>query len=45
MQYRAVNKIKSIGTGAGTEMFWVDGWLYEKGTDKLVATMRHLTGT
>lgn len=42
VQYRAVNKIKSIGTGGRTEFFWVDGWLYEKGTDKLVATMRHL---
>jgi hypothetical protein len=42
VQYRAVNKIKSIGTGGRTELFWVDGWLYEKGSDKLVATMRHL---
>jgi hypothetical protein len=40
--YRAVNKIISIGAGARTEMFWIDGWLYEKGSDKLVATMRHL---
>ncbi|MDP2918955.1 MAG: hypothetical protein Q8O43_01885 [Dehalococcoidia bacterium] len=40
--YRAVNKIISIGAGARTEMFWIDGWLYEKNSDKLVATMRHL---
>jgi hypothetical protein len=40
VEYRAVNKIVSIGLTSRTELFWIDGWLYEK--DKLVATMRHL---
>ena len=39
-EYRAVNKIVSLGLTNRTELFWIDGWLYEK--DKLVATMRHL---
>ena len=39
-KYTAKTKIVSIGAGARTEMFWIDGWLYEG--DKLVATMRHL---
>jgi hypothetical protein len=40
--YTAVNRVVSIGAGARTEMFWLDGWLYERGTDRLVASMRHL---
>jgi hypothetical protein len=40
--YRAVNKIICIGAGGRTEFFWVDGWLYEKNSEELVATMRHL---
>jgi len=41
-EYTAVDKIVCVGAGARTEYFWVDGWLYEKGSDKLVATMRHM---
>ena len=40
VEYRAVNKIISLGLTSKTELFWIDGWLYEK--DKLIATMRHL---
>ncbi len=40
--YTARTKIICVGAGEKTELFWIDGWLYEKGTTKLVATMRHL---
>jgi len=40
--YRVENKIICVGVGKQSEFFWTDGWLYEKGTDNLVATMRHL---
>ena len=40
--YRAVTKVICVGAGKKTEFFWVDGWLYEKDDDTVVATMRHL---
>jgi len=40
--YSAKNKVICVGIGDRTEFFWLDGWLYEKGTSKVVATMRHL---
>jgi len=40
--YRAVNKVICVGAGKKTEFFWIDGWLYERDSDTVVATMRHL---
>jgi len=40
--YKAVNEIICIGAGKKTELFWVDGRLYEEDGTTLVATMRHL---
>lgn len=40
--YRATNKVICVGAGKKSEFFWVDGSLYEKDSDTLVATMRHL---
>jgi len=41
--YRTTGRIACVGTSLKTEFAWVDSWLREKDTRKLIAEMRHLT--
>ena len=40
--YIAANKIICIGAGDRTEFCWLDCTLHEKGTNRLLATLRHM---
>ena len=41
--YRQTGKVICVGASPKTEFAWVDSWLHEKATGKLVADMRHMT--
>jgi len=41
--YRRTGKVICVGASPKTEFAWVDSWLHDKATGKVVADMRHMT--